>query len=180
MIRKNYESDFEVTILLPDVVGDADFIIEFATRGTKIYSASRTGGKYTPNLRRDSTEENKYHVVLRKHELPTGMLKVKVYALLKYYHSPDGIMQEVTPLTKLDIELWDGLSDEIDLPSVELPTQILIERYSEKLKFVATDDTEYTVFVGTKEGKNDSDYGYGYYYYEAEGIGMFDELSEIE
>lgn len=143
MIRKNYESDFEVAIVLPSNVENNDLRLEFATRGYNAYIAERINGIYTDNLRQDADYANKYYVVLRNHGLSTGRLKVKVYALLPYGNSPDGIMQEVTPITDLNIELWSGASDEVELPTIELTAKESINT-----KFSTDLQTEYKEYWG--------------------------------
>lgn len=107
VIRYNYEKDFTIEVELPEIVGSSDFRIDLFTKGVETYSALRRLGKYTSNIRPTSTA-NKYIVVLRKHQLPVGKVKVRVYYWVKNAQSPDGIMQEVLPTQDTGIELWEG------------------------------------------------------------------------
>lgn len=110
IIRYNYEKDFIVTVELPEIVGDSDFRVDLFTKGNKVYTASRTKGVYSKNIRKTTTA-NQYKIVLRKHAFPEGELKARGYCWLSDGFSPDGIMQEPIVVELPKIELWTGASD---------------------------------------------------------------------
>lgn len=117
IIKKNYESDFELTLRMPPKVGNCDFRLEFHTyRRDVVYTACRENGYLTPNLH--EMGDGRFKVVLRNHGLGEGRLRVKAYCRLYNELSPDRHIVEVTP-EYTGIELWSGPSDDAERLDVE-------------------------------------------------------------
>ena len=119
MKRINYESDFVLQVRLPEEVIGNDFRIELTTNGTNIYVASRINGDFSANIV-EGVNPNEYSIILRRHGLGCGRLRMKVYAYYKNVNSPDGKIQEVVPLTNLDVELWAKATDDAEIPTIEI------------------------------------------------------------
>ena len=119
MKRINYESDFVLQVRLPEEVIGNDFRIELTTNGTNIYVASRINGDFSANIV-EGVNPNEYSIILRRHGLGCGRLRMKVYAYYKNVNSPDGKIQEVVPLTNLDVELWAKATDDAEIPMIEI------------------------------------------------------------
>ena len=105
-LKYNYEKDFEIGVEMPECVGDNDFKIVFYTKGEKEYVANRESKKYSKNI--SKVGSNKYIVVLRKHGLSCGVLRLRAYYWERNAFSPDGVMQEVISARDTGIELWEG------------------------------------------------------------------------
>ncbi len=124
IIKRNYESDFELTLRMPPKVGNCDFRLEFRTyRRDVVYTACRENGYLTPNLH--EMGDGRFKVVLRNHGLGEGRLRVKAYCRLYNELSPDRHIVEVTP-EYTGIELWSGPSDDAERLEVDVSSE---ERY---------------------------------------------------
>ena len=133
MTKINYESDFELPIILSENIQGKDFRIEFTTDKQAIYCASCINGEYSTNIRKGE-KENLYYVVFRNHRLGVGLLKAKVFSSHTYEFSPDGKMQEVVPLFNLNIELWVRATDSEDIPTIEISNKDSLARLQDELE----------------------------------------------
>ena len=133
MTKINYESDFELPIILSENIQGKDFRIEFTTDKQAIYCASYINGEYSTNIRKGD-KENLYYVVFRNHRLGVGLLKAKVFSSHNYEFSPDGKMQEVVPLFNLNIELWVRATDSEDIPTIEISNKDSLARLQDELE----------------------------------------------
>ena len=114
-MKINYLSDFKVNITLelggaPIGVPENDFILEFATVGSKRYRCQRRGDVWT-NCKPDG---DKVLCLLDNHGLPCGALRVRYYDYAPDIDMPDGNLLTVTPET-LDVELVMGAGDGTDV-----------------------------------------------------------------
>ena len=140
MKRVNHESDFIATLTLPTEAVNADFIIEFSTRGNATYTASRIGTVYT----NCALVNSQIVVGFRNHKLPCGMLNAKYALLLDNGYMSDGILRKVVPNVEA-VELVTGRGDD-EAISLSLVTDLSLESLYNMVRLHGYTDTEFKLY----------------------------------
>lgn len=105
-----FESDFAVTVTLPDGVGDSDFALEAYTDGYRVIRFSRTAGELSPNLMHD--DKGRLLAIFRNHGLHYGKL------IAEFSFTRDGLKQVAK--WHPNIELSPITTDSSVIPTLDL------------------------------------------------------------